>query len=62
MITKEQYKEAQKLIKCYETEQLNKPIIISSVCGMNREPNECSVNLHTEKGCKTCRYFKQTEL
>jgi len=30
MITKEQYKEAKKLIKDYETEQLNKAIVISS--------------------------------
>jgi hypothetical protein len=47
MITKEQYKEAKKVIKDYEAEQLNKVIVISSVCGLNREPNECSVNLYS---------------
>ena len=51
MITKEQYIEAKKVVKRYEVEQLNKPIVISSVCSLNREPNECSVNLYTEKGC-----------
>ena len=38
--------------------KLHQPTVISSVCELNREPNECSVNLYTEKGCKTCYYFK----
>ncbi len=52
-------KEAKNIIKRYESEQLNKSIVISSICSLNRDPNECSVNLYTENGCKTCRYFKK---
>jgi len=62
MITKEEYREAKRVIKEYETEQSNKPVIVSSVCSVNREPSECSVNLYTENGCKTCRYFKDNKI
>lgn len=62
MITKEQYIEAKKIIKLYETEQLNKPIVISSICKSNRDPNDCSINLYTTNGCSTCSNFKQNNL
>ena len=58
MIKKEQYNEAKRVIKDYELQESNKPIVISSVCKVNREPKECSVNLYTSNGCNTCRYFK----
>lgn len=59
MITKEQYKEAQKIIKDYEAQQVNRPVVVNSVCEMNRKPDECSVNLYTQSGCKGCYYFKK---
>lgn len=32
-----------------------------SVCKLDRDPDECSVNLYTVNGCGTCMYFKGTD-
>ncbi len=55
------YEDLLTVLKDKEAQELNEARIANSVCKMNREPNECSVNLYTENGCKTCHYFKKTK-
>ncbi len=62
MITKKQYIEAIKIVRTYEKEQkeLQDPTLIkdfTNICQINRNPEECSINLHTKLGCSTCRNY-----
>jgi len=58
MITEKQYLKSKKIIAEYEIQQFNKTSIITYDCKINRDPNKCTVNLYTEKGCKGCYYTK----
>jgi hypothetical protein len=58
MITEQQFLEAKDIIQSYKNQQLQKMVIQSDICNLNRIPNDCSVNLYTQAGCKTCRYYK----
>lgn len=64
MITKKEYIDAIKIVRTYEKEQkeLQDPTLIkdfSDVCSINRNPDECSINLFTKLGCSTCRNFRK---
>jgi hypothetical protein len=55
MITKEEFEQAQKVVKQYETEQLDLLRVSNSACKLGRFPENCSIFLNTSgKDCKLC--------
>lgn len=62
MITKEQYIEAKKIVKDYESQKAAEKLIVNSkICRQNRDPKECSVSLYTSTSCAGCYYFIKTK-
>lgn len=58
MITKEEYEQAQKVVKQYKHEQLNLLRVSNSSCKLGRFPKNCSIFLYTSgKDCKLCGHF-----
>jgi len=59
MITKEEYEQAQKVVKQYESEQLDLLCIKNSACKLGRFPKDCSIFLYTSgKNCeKYCGHY-----
>jgi hypothetical protein len=63
MISKEEYEQAQKIVKQYESEQLELSRIVNEDCRLGRFSKNCSIFLYTSpKDCATCGHFvkKQT--
>ena len=55
MITKEQYKEAIKIVKQYEQEQSELLNAKNELCRLGRFPEKCCIILHTSfKTCENC--------
>jgi len=53
MITKEEYEQAQKIVKQYESEQLDLLRVSNNACKLGRFPKDCSIFLYTSgKDCK----------
>jgi hypothetical protein len=53
-MTKEEYKEAKRIIKQYEIEQSNIVIVKNDKCKLNRLPESCCIYPLCDNGCFGC--------